>query len=279
MQTTIFTAYNNTKKFLKSAGISNFAFEARQILRHITGLSNAEILTKYSETLTPLQQTVLNNIVTRRATGYPLQYILGYWSFFGLDFWVGEGVLIPRPETELLVETALVFLKDKQTANVLDLCSGSGCIAISVAKNCQSNVLAVEKYQQAYEFLLKNIKKHSAAVTPVLADVFEFTPHEKFDLIVSNPPYVSAKEMEIIDTATSFEPDTALYGGEDGMLFYRKIARDYKDYLTPGGMLAFEVGFSQGEAVADLLKTLGYNNVGIKNDLEGIGRVVFGTVN
>lgn len=278
LKTTVFSAYNNTKKLLNSAGIKDYSFEARQIIRHITGYDNAKILANYNDELTPLQQTVLRNIVTKRCTHYPLQYILGYWSFYGIDFLVGEGVLVPRSDTELLVDTALEFLKDKPSAKVLDLCSGSGCIAIAIAKNADCKVCAVEKYDIAYDYLEKNIKKTNSLVKPIKADIFDFSPNDMFDIIVSNPPYVSAAEMDIIDIETSFEPDTALYGGEDGLLFYRKIANDYKKHINPGGMLAFEVGFSSADAVADIMKSAGFSNITIKNDLSGIQRVVFGTL-
>ena len=275
---TIFTAYNNAKKELKEAGIDAFGFEARQIIRHITGYDNSAIMAKYAEQLTPFQQTMYNDVLRRRKERYPLQYILGEWSFYGMDFYVGEGVLVPRADTETLVDYGLEFLKGKGNAEVLDLCSGSGCIAVAVAKNCEAKVDAVEKYDTAYGYLEKNIERNKANVTPIKDDVYTFNPSKKYDLILSNPPYISADEMEIIDEETSHEPDTALYGGEDGLTFYRFIAKEYKKHLKSGGALGFEVGFKQSEAVKAILSEQGYKNIGTKTDIDGIQRVVFGTV-
>ena len=275
---TIFTAYNNAKKELKEAGIDAFGFEARQIIRHITGYDNSAIMAKYAEQLTPFQQTMYNDVLRRRKERYPLQYILGEWSFYGIDFYVGEGVLVPRADTETLVDYGLEFLKGKENAEVLDLCSGSGCIAVAVAKNCEAKVDAVEKYDTAYGYLEKNIERNKANVMAIKDDVYTFNPSKKYDLILSNPPYISADEMEIIDEETSHEPDTALYGGEDGLTFYRFIAKEYKKHLKSGGALGFEVGFKQSEAVKAILSEQGYKNIGTKTDIDGIQRVVFGTI-
>ncbi len=275
---TIFSSYNNTKKLLKAAGIENFALESRYIIRHVTGYDNAKILTNYNDELTPLQQTVLNSIVNRRASRYPLQYLLGVWQFYGLDFFVGEGVLIPRSDTEALIDVCLEHLKEKENAAVLDLCSGSGCIAVSIAKNSNSKVFALEKYEKAFEFLKKNIKRHNAKVTPILADVFEYETKEKFDLIVSNPPYIPKEELEFMNKETEFEPKEALFS-ENGTAFYEFIAKNYKKNLKKGGMLAFEIGFNQEKRVRAILEKNGYINISAREDLGGNQRVVFGTVN
>lgn len=275
---TIFTAYNTTKKQLSGAGIEDFALEARYIMRHITGYDNTKIMANYMEELTPLQQTVLKNMVSRRMSGYPLQYILGVWQFYGLDFYVGEGVLVPRPDTETLVRRALEFLEGKPNAKILDLCAGSGCIGIAVAKNSGVKGVAVEKYQKAYSYLEKNIKRHSVDLTPVLADVLEYKTNDKFDLIVANPPYISEDELALMNKETSFEPREALFAEDNGLFFYKKIAALYKEKLTAGGMLAVEIGFSQAEAVKQIFKENGYTDIGVDCDYSGNQRVVFCTV-
>ena len=196
---TVFSAYNEVKAALSDAGITPANFEAKQIIRHVTGYKDSEILTRYNEELSPIKQTLINAIVNKRLERYPLQYLLGEWSFFGYDFYVGEGVLIPRADTEILVETALENIKDNN-ASVLDLCAGSGCIGIVISKEANVEVDAVEKYPEAYSFLEKNINRNKAAVNPILNDVFTFTPDKKYDLIVSNPPYISANGMDIIYT-------------------------------------------------------------------------------
>ena len=222
----------------------------------------------------------LGEIIAKRSQRTPLQYILGKWWFFNSEFLVGEGVLIPRQDTEHLVETAIHLIKDKEKPAVIDLCSGSGCIAISIAKEVRSAaVTALEKYDEAYEFLLKNIElNRTKNVLPVKADVLE-NCFGSFDLIVSNPPYIPRRDNEILSEEVKKEPHTALFGGEDGLFFYREITKLWKGALKPDGRLAFEVGIGQAEAVEQILKDHGFGNITVINDLSGIQRVVFGTVN
>lgn len=276
---TIFSAYNNTKKLLKQANIEDYALEARYIIRHITGYSNTQILSNYNDELTPLQQTVLKNIITRRSTNYPLQYILGIWQFYGIDFLVGEGVLIPRSDTETLVDVSLQYLKDIENPTVLDLCAGSGCIGIAISKNCSAKVTAVEKEEKAFLFLEKNVKKNSANVSPLNYDIFEYSPKEKFDLIVSNPPYINSDELTLMNKETFFEPKEALFAKDGGLEFYKEIIARYKKYLKIGGMVAVEIGFNQADTVKKLFLENGYTNITVQNDYSGNQRVVFGTVN
>ena len=275
---TIFEAYNSTKKQLAAAGCEDEVFEAKQIIKHITGLTSAEILTHYNNTITMYQQNNLTAIVKQRAAHYPLQYIFGEWGFYGCRFKVGPGVLIPRQDTETLVDTALEFLKDKESPEVLDLCSGSGCIGITLAKQKPlSKVTLVEKYEEAMRYLKENIKLNGAEnATAVLADVFEPQFDNEFDIIVSNPPYIPTDEMDLLSYEVKFEPETALYGGEDGLLFYRFIAADYIKYLKKGGMLAFEVGINEADAVCEILLVAGYKDIKKQKDLNGIYRVVSG---
>lgn len=275
---TIFSAYNDTKNKLKDAGIEAYVFEAKQILRFVTKYSNLQIMEKYMEPLDPMQEAFLKSVVSERVKRVPLQYLLGEWSFFGYDFYVGEGVLCPRADTEILVETALDFIGDKPM-KVADLCAGTGCIGISVAKEkplCL--VSAVEKFEEAYSFLVKNVKKNKAEnVIPLLADIETVEVSEKFDLILSNPPYVTKEEMEMLDEETKREPETALFGGDDGLKFYKIILDKWLPRLKNGGMLAVEVGFKQAKEVAELFSAAGLKNVGTKKDLNEIERVVYGT--
>ena len=278
---TIFEAYNTTKKQLEAAGCEEEVFEAKQIIKHITGLTSAEILTHYNNNLTMYQQNNLTAIIKQRAAHYPLQYIFGEWGFYGCRFKVGPGVLIPRQDSETLVDTALEFLKDKESPEVLDLCSGSGCIGIALARQKSlSKVTLVEKYEEAMRYLKENIKLNGAEnATAVLADVLKPPQFDKrFDIIVSNPPYIPADEMDSVTYEVKFEPETALYGGEDGLLFYRAIAADYIKYLKKGGMLAFEVGIKEADAVCEILRVSGYKDIKKQKDLNGIFRVVSGKV-
>lgn len=274
---TIFEAYNHTKLKLKAAGIEDSVFEAKAIIRHITGLTNSEILTKYTNELTEFQQNNLTAILRQREIRYPLQYILGEWAFYKYTFKVGVGVLIPRSDTEVLVEECAEYLKNIEKPRVLDLCAGSGCIGISLAMDYpDSAVVLVEKYPEAKRYLDENITLNGAYnAMSILGDVFEGTANtEKYDLIVSNPPYIPPKEMEIISPETRFEPQTALLGGEDGLDFYRAIIKNYKNSLKDGGMLAFEVGINEAESVKSCLSDEGFAKITVIKDLNGIDRVV-----
>ncbi len=278
---TVFEAYNDTKRKLEAAKIEDFVFEAKQIIRHITGLSNAEIIMNANTSLTEFQQNKLIAILKQRAIRYPLQYILGEWGFYGGSYKVGPGVLIPRADTETLIDVALDFLKGRENVTVLDLCTGSGCIAISIAREKKSaEVTAVEKYKEALRYAEENIKiNETDNVELVLGDVLEGTASDKkYDLIVSNPPYIPPSEMGITSPEVAFEPETALLGGEDGLDFYRAIAENYKNSLKSGGMLAFEVGINEEEKVKEILENNGFQNIAFKKDAAGINRVVFGTV-
>ena len=190
----IFEAYNSTKKALEKAGIEDFVFEAKQIIKHITGLRSAEILMNYTNQLTEYQSNNLTAVIRQRELRYPLQYIFGEWSFYGRDFYVGPGVLVPRADTETVIEVCLDYLKDKKEPKILDLCAGSGCIGITLAKErSDCACLMVEKYPEAMRYAEKNIKRNQAENARVVAgDIFKGTASdEKYDLIVSNPPYVA----------------------------------------------------------------------------------------
>ena len=277
---TIFNAYNDIKRQLKNAGIEDSVFEAKQIIKHITGYNNNQILMNYQNDLSDFELSNLDVIMKQRLKRYPLQYILGKWDFFGRSYKVGPGVLIPRSDTETVIETCLDIIGEEENAEVLDLCAGTGCIGITIAcERKNSNVTLVEKYEEAARYLRENIKNADGNVRLVAGDVFEGAgADKKYDLIVSNPPYVSEDEMESLPPEVMYEPQTALYGGEDGLLFYKAIASGYKDSIKSGGSLVFEIGFNEGEAVKDILLSLGYKNVGIKKDYSENDRVVFGTV-
>ncbi len=274
---TIFEAYNNTKKKLEAAGIEDYVFEAKQIIKHITGLNAAQILSKYNNKLTQFQEDNLTVIVRQREIRYPLQYIFGEWDFYGRSFEVGVGVLIPRADTETVVEACLEYLKDKQNPEILDLCTGSGCIGITLAaEKADSKVLLLDKYDEALRFAKKNIEKNALRnATAVSGDIFNGDCADgQYDLIVSNPPYIPLSEWDMVSPETQFEPETALKAEENGMEFYRAIIENYKSSLKAGGMLCFEVGINGNKPVADLLQGAGFDNIAFKNDLNGIARAV-----
>lgn len=278
---TVFEAYNDIKRQLESFKIEDYVFEAKQIIKHITGFSNAEIIMNAGKPLTEFQKNNLTAILKQRQIRYPLQYIIGEWGFYGGTYKVGPGVLIPRADTETLIDTALDFLKGRDSVDVLDLCTGSGCIAISIAREKKgARVTAAEKYEAAMHYAKENAKINKVDnVELVLGDVFEGVAAEgQYDLIVSNPPYIPPNEMSITSPEVAFEPETALLGGEDGLDFYRAIAKNYKKALKSGGMLAFEVGINEENKVKEILKENEFQNIAFKKDANGINRVVFGTV-
>ena len=274
---TIFEAYNNTKKKLQAAGIEDYVFEAKEIIKHITGLDAAHILTNYTKELSLFQSNNLTAIIRQREIRYPLQYIFTKWDFYGRSYFVGPGVLVPRADTETIIDVCLEYLKDKPQAKILDLCAGSGCIGITLAKEKPTaQVLMIEKYEEALRYAEKNIE-HNEAFNAVAktGDVFEKSGADgEYDLIVSNPPYIPENEMEIISPETKFEPVTALLAGDGGMEFYKAIIDNYTDSLKSGGMLCFEVGIGESEQVIELLGDKGYKNISVKKDLNGIERSV-----
>lgn len=276
---TIFEAYNNTKKKLQAAGIEDYVFESKQIIKHITGFSATQILTNYNNKLSQFQQDNLTAIIRQREIRYPLQYIFGEWDFYGRSFYVGPGVLVPRADTETVIEHCLEYLEGKSEPKILDLCAGSGCIGITLGKEkTDSKVLMVEKYNEAITYAEKNIKRNGADNTEIInGDIFNSAGgEEKYDLIVSNPPYIPAAEMSIVSPETKFEPETALLAEDDGMEFYKAIITNYKNSLKEGGMLCFEVGINEYQKVSQLLSVAGFKNITGKKDLGEIERAVSG---
>ncbi len=211
-------------------------------------------------------------LVQRRAAGEPLQYILGEWEFFGLRFAVGQGVLIPRPETELLAQTALEYLRGCARALVYDLCAGSGCVGLSVAHYCpQAQVKLLELSEEAMPYLRKNAAAYPNAEV-VKADVLNFpTAGISCQVILANPPYVATEEIDSLSTEVRHEPRMALDGGADGLDFYRVLAEKWLPRLEKDGILACECGENQAMAVAALFAPC---KTEILRDLQGIERVV-----
>lgn len=217
--------------------------------------------------------------LSKRVEHIPLQYILGEQYFCGFPFKVNSAVLIPRLDTEVLVEEVLKGLKaepEVQNPEVLDLCTGSGCIIVALKKLCPSITAYASDVSKAALLVAKeNAKLNHADVEFVCGNLFDKWKDKRFDVIVSNPPYIPGEVIEKLDVEVkSFEPYDALYGGEDGLDFYRLIIDQAKDYLKPTGKIAFEIGHDQGESVPKLLMEAGYQNVEVKRDLAGLCRVV-----
>lgn len=255
-------------------------FEAGQLFTAATGLSPAELLLHGTEPAPPAAVATLDALLTRRLSGEPLQYLLGEWEFFGVPLKVGPGVLIPRPDTETVVEAALALLQGIPAPAIADLCAGSGAIALALANECPTaTITAVELSPQALSYLQANIAREGhGRVTLLMGDVLAggLFPPESLDLIVSNPPYLAPEELDDLSPEVRREPEMAFVGGSDGLLFYRTLPALYWDALRPGGHLVFEVGYRQAGAVEALLGAAGYENIHSTLDLCGIPRSVHG---
>lgn len=265
--------YAHTQRLLEGGGIENAQFEADQLLKS-AGFDKTALITEPNAELSDDVFRQIGAKVSRRLSGEPLQYILGEWEFYGLPFKVGEGVLIPRQDTETLVDTAARFLKDRDTKKTLDLCAGSGCIGISLAVFAKAEVTCVEKSEQAFFYLKENIALNNASVKAVLGDVFDDTEDGGYDLAVSNPPYLSNSDMNALQREVEFEPKDALYGGDDGLDFYRRLLGIYPKKLKSGGMIAFEIGIGQDAVVCEIFRKNGLEPF-VEKDLCGINRVVY----
>lgn len=264
------------RRYLEEAGLEDASFEAKQILRQVLAVDTAGLLTVTD--LEEAQWQAALALAKKRAEGHPLQYLLGSWEFYGRSFQVGEGVLIPRADTEILCDTALQFLKQRQSPRVVDLCAGSGCIAITLERECkEAEVWALELSEVAFPYLKANIQHHQSRVHAVFDDVLKPNFREtELDLIVSNPPYLNEIDIQNLQREVQFEPKMALYAPENGLLFYRLIPEIWSGRLKSGGMLCFEVGIGQAEAVCALLQKNGFVEIEVIPDLQGISRVVCG---
>ena len=255
--------------------------EARIIIKKALSLSETDFLLNKNLVLTDENISTVENMVRKRLSGIPVQYIIGEWDFFGKTFKVNENVLIPRPETELLCEYVIDYLKDKKAPTVADLCAGSGCIGITVKDNIDSaSVVMVEKSVGAYEICRENVKAllDDKGVRVINGDIFftdELGELPLFDVIISNPPYVKSSEIPTLQQEVLLEPRMALDGGEDGLDFYRLLAEKWTNFLNEDGMFAFECGEEQAEEIRAILERKNFDVKFVK-DYSDIDRFVIG---
>ncbi len=272
--------YEQALSALKSGGIEDSSFEADVIFEEIFGRDfRLKLLTgQLDRPETESEAGRLQEMLERRLSGEPLQYIIGRWDFYRGEFSVGEGVLIPRQDTETLVESAFALAKGIESPRILDLCAGTGCIAITLSEFLStSEVHAVEFYDEAYKYLERNIAEHDSHVIPHKLDVLSEESAKEFvsfDLITCNPPYLTSSDMANLQPEVSHEPEAALFGGTDGLDFYRAIPVIWKSTLKSGGYIAFEIGATQGEAVKEILEALGYTDTKVIKDFCKKNRVV-----
>ena len=257
----------------------NARFEAELMIMNALGISRTQLVLDGRRAVTAEQREKVSEMVKRRKTGEPLQYILCECEFMSLGFYVESGVLIPRSDTETLVEALLEKTDEDKKLKILDICTGSGCIGISTA-HFRSNAYVdlIDISDKAIEVAKKNIIRNGVGdrVKVQKMDILNEYPQEKYDIVVSNPPYI---ETEVIDTlqteVKNHEPRLALDGGKDGLIFYRRITEIAPEILKKGGMLAFEIGYNQGEAVSALMEK-NFCDVRIIQDFCKNDRVVTG---
>ena len=270
---------------LAEEGIEEFSLDAWYLLEYVTGVSKAMYFAEPERAVSEENADRYIDCIRRRAAHIPLQHITGEQEFMGYPFCVNEHVLIPRQDTEILVEEAIQIMRPKM--KILDMCTGSGCIVLSILKMCKEKYymtdlqgVGADVSEEALKVARENSRRLGVPVTWIQSDLFAKIPEEeKYDVIVSNPPYI---ETAVIDTLQEevrlHDPYIALDGKEDGLYFYRRIISEADKYLKPQGKLMFEIGCDQAEAVEELMKNAGYEQITVKKDLAGLDRVVYGTL-
>ena len=301
---TLREAYEYGREQLNLAGIDDADLDAWYLLEYVTGITRTMYYVKMQDEMIPEQEKQYREFIETRASHIPLQHITGVQEFMGLEFLVNEYVLVPRQDTEVLVESVLDVLEPEM--KILDMCTGSGCILISLLKcsemrcshklrhqltsvqegckpfeNCEKQILGVgvDISEEALKVAKANCEKNGVKAELIQGDLFENVSGQ-YDVIVSNPPYIRTAVIEELKEEVKFhDPFIALDGKEDGLYFYRKIVEKSPGYLNDGGMLLFEIGHDQGEDVKKLMEQAGFTGVTVKKDLAGLDRVVFGKYN
>lgn len=290
---TLREAYEYGRKQLQLADIEDADLDAWYLLEYVTGITRVMYYVKMQEVVSKEQEALYRKYIETRASHIPLQHITGVQEFMGLEFFVNEHVLVPRQDTEVLVESVLQVLEPGM--KVLDMCTGSGCILISLMKHhrvgkkdAASKVTEDEKMllgvgvdisEEALQVAKANCEKICVNAELVQSNLFDNVSGQ-YDVIVSNPPYICTAVIEELQEEVKLhDPFIALDGKEDGLYFYRKIVEKSPEYLIDGGQLFFEIGHEQGKAVKNLMEQAGFKDVTVKKDLAGLDRVVFGKYN
>ena len=275
--------YLSTRNILRQRGVEGYNLEARLLVAQAAGKSTADLLRDMSLYTTDAVEQKVLDFTARRLRGEPVAYITGLWEFYGLPMIVTPDVLIPRMDTEVLVDTAKAILTGrKMDARVLDLCCGSGCIACAIGHEMPATrLVAADISASALEVCRRNVALNRliSRVICMQADATASPPlgMGKFDMIVSNPPYIESREIMTLDPSVrDYEPVWALDGGEDGLRFYRSILKYWRSLLKPGGWLLFEVGEGQAETVKDMVLSAGFAAADTRKDTLGVDRVVIG---
>lgn len=263
------------------------SFDATCILEDIGKIGRGNLRTKWNDRLSENDEKAVLNAAQKRSEGYPLQYLLGTWDFLTLTLAVGDGVLIPRPETELLCEAVAQKIQEKtclQPVSVWDLCAGSGCVGLGIASllpKIQIALTEVEFSEKAALYLTKNIQRYAPKMARiVMANVLEDSDcfKESIDVLVSNPPYIPTGDLADLQREVQYEPTMALDGAIDGLAFYRAIAEKWFPKVLSGGIVAVEIGIGQSAAVTEIFSSFGLSQIQVLPDLAGIDRVIIGVM-
>lgn len=274
-------AYQQGRNLLQRAGVESPAYDTICLFRRAFGMDRQGLLLRGEEEAPPMQAKEFFRTIEERRSRRPLQYILGEWEFFGMRLAVGEGVLIPREETELLVYMAAELLGGHPAPLVADLCAGTGAVGLGLSRlRGDARVACLEWYEQAFSYLQKNLGRYGdGRVSAVQADITQADAAPELrnlNAVISNPPYIEASELPLLQKEVQAEPATALDGGSDGLDFYRAIAQVWLPRLKPGGIAAVEIGETQAEQVSALFRGVGLARIQVHQDFNGFDRVVSG---
>ena len=276
--------YLDVRQRLRSAGVEASTLEARELVCFGTGKSREELQRDSRLYASPEREAQVRQLVERRLKGEPVAYLIGEWEFYGLPLDISQDVLIPRADTEVLADQAIAYIRTLGECRVLDLCAGSGCIGLAIASQApEAKVVLGEMDDSALKICRQNIRRNglSGRVMPVQMDALEKPARSlgEFQCIVSNPPYIPTGDIPGLEVSVrDYEPHLALDGGADGLDFYRAITRDWRDALSPGGRLYFEVGEGQADAVLRLMRGQGFGDLQVIKDHHKMPRVVLGAL-
>ncbi len=276
--------YLDLRAELKAAGAEEATQSARELVCAAAGKTREELVRDGRLYAPPEVETAARRLVRRHLAGEPVAYLIGEWEFYGMPLDISPAVLIPRPDTEVLVNELLGAAWRVESCRILDLCAGSGCIGIAAAANLPyARVLLGELDEEALKVCRQNVRRSglTGRVTCLRVDAREKPSRSlgEFQFLVCNPPYIPSAEIDTLDASVrEHEPRLALDGGEDGLDFYRAICEKWRDALCENGMLLFEVGIGQADRVLRIMRANGFGDIQVVKDLNGIARVVYGTL-
>lgn len=284
MATTYNDLYLNIRQLFHENGLPAATLEARELVCFAAGKTREELQCDGRLYVPQEIEARTRDLVARHLAGEPVAYLIGEWEFYGLPLDISESVLIPRPDTEVLAQEAIEYVRTLDNPRVLDLCAGSGCIGLAVASQCKNaHVVLGEKDEGALRICRQNIRRNAlnSQVVSLQMDALKKPSPQlgEFDCVVSNPPYIPTAEIESLDVSVrGYEPRLALDGGTDGLDFYRVICEKWRDALHVGGRLYFEIGIGQADDVLRIMRSVGFGEINIVPDLNGIPRVIYGTL-